>query len=107
VQAKDITLKEVLNAMDAGEAFSMSFITCDHTKGTGGEMITVARARKHDWLSPADRKKQAALQPQGKMIKKDPRHFDNSTRNIMLLNNSDIRKVHIRLIRKFNDRIVL
>lgn len=93
--------------MDAGQVFQISFVTADDQKNTGGELITVARARKHNWLSPADRKKQQQLQPVSSMVKKDPRHFANSTRNIQLLSNSDIRKIHIRLIRTFNHKTVL
>lgn len=93
--------------MDAGQVFQISFVTADHHKNTGGELLHVARARKHAWLSPADRKKQQRLQPTSSMVKKDPRHFENSTRNIQLLSNGDVRKVHIRLIRKFNHRTVL
>lgn len=93
--------------MDSGEEFSISFITCNEAKATGGELITVEKARKHNWLSPEDRKKQALQQPASKIIKKHPRHYENSTRNISLSNNGDIRKVHIRLIRKFNGRTVL
>ena len=102
-----ITLKEALDWMDSGEEFSISFITCDVRKGTGGELIHVEKAVKANWLSPADLKKQAHLQPQSRILKKDPRHFENSTRNIRLVSNSEIRKVHIRLIRKFNGKTVL
>lgn len=93
--------------MDAGQVFQISFITSDDQKGTGGELISVARARKHGWLSPAERKQQQRMQPSSNLLKKDPQHFANSTRNIQLLNNSDIRKIHIRLIRKFNHKTVL
>jgi hypothetical protein len=102
-----ITLKEVLASMDRGEEFSLVFITADQKKNTGGELVEVKKAYKHNWLSPAERKKQQGLQPESQIIKRDPRHYDNSTRNIRLAANGDIRKVHIRLIRKFNGSIVL
>jgi hypothetical protein len=38
-------------------------VTCDHKKEKGGELLEVERARKHNWLSPEERKKQAHLQP--------------------------------------------
>jgi hypothetical protein len=107
VQADTITLKEVLGWMDSGEPFSIAFVTCDQHRGTGGELIEVEKAFKASWLSPADRKKMDKLQPASQMLQRNPRHYENSTRNIVLANNSDIRKLHIRLIRKFNNKIVL
>jgi hypothetical protein len=41
-----ITLKEVLNAMDAGQAFSIAFVTADKRKNTGGEWIDMEKAYK-------------------------------------------------------------
>jgi hypothetical protein len=102
-----ISLKDVLAQMDSGEPFSIVFITCDQRKGTGGEIITVEKAYKQKWLSPEERKQQQLLQPASNIIKKHPRHYENSTRNIRLASNGDIRKVHIRLIRKFNGKTVL
>jgi hypothetical protein len=102
-----IPLKDVLQILDSGEEFSLSFVTCDKHKGKGGELITVERAVKHNWVSPKDRQLKQKLQPESTIILKHPRHYENSTRNIVLLVNGDIRKIHIRLIRKFNGKIVL
>lgn len=94
--------------MDSGVEFGpISFVTCDRRKGKGGELITVEKATKHGWLSPEERRLQEKLQPQSKIILKHPRHYENSTRNILILKNGEIRKLHIRLIRKFNGKIVL
>lgn len=93
--------------MDSGEEFSIAFITCNQHKQTGGELVRVEKACKHNWLSPEDRKKQQLLQPAAAILKKAPRHYENSTRNIRLTSNGDIRKVHIRLIRKFNGAKIL
>ena len=102
-----ITLKEVLAELDSGRKIqSMTFITADSKKETGGELITVENFHKHNWLSPAEFRKQQKLQPKQSMIKKDPRHYENSTRNIALAG-GEIRKVHIRLIRTFNSKTVL
>lgn len=92
--------------MDSGRKFSMSVITCDLRKGTGGELLEIKQAHKHNWLSKDEFKKQQSLQPASQVLKKDPRHYDNSTRNI-ILPGSETRKIHIRLIRKFNGKIVL
>lgn len=37
---------------------------------------------------------------------KMPNHYDNGTRNLMLLDSGEIRKIHIRLIEKFNGKAV-
>lgn len=102
-----ISLKDVLDFMDSGEPFSIAFITCDQKKEKAGELITVDRARKHNWMSPDERRKLEKLQPESQILKKNPRHYENSTRNIMILVNREIRKIHIRLIRKFNGKTVL
>lgn len=85
--------------MDSGQPFELSAVTMQddwlHVRGT-----------KHNWLLPAERERQKALQPAGTIIRKHPRHCENSTRNIRL-ENGEIRKVKIRLIRKFNGQTVL
>ncbi|MGN6293763.1 MAG: hypothetical protein ACTHMV_13550 [Chitinophagaceae bacterium] len=105
---ENITLKEVLAAIDSGKVIDeITFVTYNAQKKTGGELITIRGGRKHNWLSPAEREKIARTQPTSSLIKKDPRHYENSTRNIMILHNREIRKIHIRLIRKFNGKTVL
>lgn len=91
--------------MDSGEPFSLLCITCNRTKKTGGEELFFAEARKHNAVSPLERKQIARAQPKTALIK-DPRHFENSTRNL-ILPNGQIREVHIRLIRQFNGQTVL
>src|SRR5688572_11951011 len=94
VTGQIITLKDVLTEMDSGRKFSISFITCDRHKDTGGELIEVPSAHKHAWLSKEDFKRQQKLQPASVAIKRNPRHYENSTRNI-ILPGSEVRKVHI------------
>jgi hypothetical protein len=102
-----ITLKEVLDAMDAGQPFSIAFVTADRRKNTGGEWIEVEKAYKSGYVDPEARKQMQKLQPASDMIKRAPNHYENSTRNIVIAANSDVRKVHIRLIRKFNGKTVV
>lgn len=103
-----ITLKEVLNWMDEGKPFSLTAITCDDKKQSGGEELIVAQAWKHDHLTYSQRKELRRSQPKtiAQQWMKNPNHYTNSTRNIRF-ENGEIRKVHIRLIRKFNDKTVL
>ena len=91
--------------MDSGEPFSLMAITCDQHKKSGGEEVFFPEARKHNAVSPLERKQIAKAQPKTPLIT-DPRHFENSTRNLVLPN-GQIRKVHIRLIRQFNGQTVL
>jgi hypothetical protein len=98
-----ITLKEVLQMMDNGHRFSISFITADKHKKKGGEWITIADAFKGHERTPQQKISAAASQPKTALLK-HPHHFENSTRNIHLPN-GEVRKVHIRLIRRFNGLI--
>ncbi|OLY92293.1 hypothetical protein SAMN05444008_11559 [Cnuella takakiae] len=102
-----ITLKEVLSWMDSGSTFSIAFITANQRTKTGGELIEIAEGQKSGWQLPEDRKKQEKLQAPSEGVRKAPNHYENSTRNIRIVANNDIRKVHIRLIRKFNGKTVL
>jgi len=101
-----ITLAEVIDKMDAGDVFSIRFVTCDHKKDSGGELVDIYKAVKNGSVKKEHRV-QSSLQPVSRLLLKDPNHFENSTRNIKILNNGEIRKLHIRLIRRFNGRVVL
>jgi hypothetical protein len=102
-----ISLKEVLETMDAGQPFSIAFVTCDQRKQTGGQLIEIEKAYKSGHIFPEERKRMQDIQPASQMIGKAPNHYQNSTRNLLIAKNSEIRKVHIRLIRKFNGKTVL
>lgn len=97
-----ITLKEAIEMMDSGAYFSIDFVTADMRRGTGGEWIHLPRCRKNPRQTKAEKEaeKMRVLRP-----KRDPRHYENSTRNLLLAN-GEIRKVHLRLIRKINGRVV-
>jgi len=109
-----IRLSDVLNLMDQiGDdgkpiSFQMKFVKADRTRGTGGEIIEIPSGRK---VISKDKKGNPVfdLRPKTKAsdpsVKKDPRHWVNATRNI-LLENGEIRKVHIRLIIQFNQQKV-
>ncbi len=103
--AETITFKEALNLLDSGAMFTdMAFVTDDEKRGTGGEWIEIKKGFKHDFVSKKERAMLAKAQPQ-QAVKKNPHHYENSTRNIALPN-GEIRKVSIRLIRRFNGKIV-
>lgn len=105
-----IRLKAVLEKMEEFDhegkpiAFNLKFVTCDRKRGTGGEIIEIVGGRKcvgvRNGKVVYDKRK---IEVQGPT--KDPRHWVNATRNIVLPNGG-IRKVHIRLIIEFNGQKV-
>ena len=109
-----IRLGDVLNQMDQlspddkPPRFQIRFVTADRSLGTGGEIIELFNCCKCVGLNKQGtpvfdlRSKNASS---GSKVKKDPRHWVNATRNI-LLENGKIRKVHIRLIIEFNNQKV-
>jgi hypothetical protein len=100
-----ITLKEMIDSMDAGEKFSLGVRTFNKREDTGGEYISYDECYK----SKLEMNRPAKVtQPQhfAPSFKKDPRHYENSTRNIVVLPEGNIVKVHLRLIRRFNSKVV-
>ncbi len=107
-----IRLSEVLDQMEQLDEFGMpvkfqiKFVTADRKRGTGGEIIEIKDGRKcvgkRKGKVVFDMRKTVSAAPR---IPKDPHHWVNSTRNI-LLPNGLIRTVHIRLIIEFNGKKV-
>jgi hypothetical protein len=100
-----ITLKDVLDWIDTGSPCDLLVITCDAKQNKGGEELGLKKARKHNPVKAASQAAITAAQPKTS-IRRNPNHFENSTRN-MILPNGEIRKIHIRLIRQFNGKIVM
>ena len=100
-----ISLKELIEWMDAGKEFSIGFRTFNDKKQTGGEWIEFEQCVKHNHLTRQELKEKSN-QPKERVFK-NPKHYENSTRNIKLLSNGTLIKVHLRLIRKFNNKTVL
>jgi len=109
-----IRLCDVLNQMDQigpdgkPSKFQIRFVTADRSLGIGGEIIELFNCCKCVGLNKQGspvfdlRTKNSSSDSR---IKKDPHHWINATRNI-LLENGKIRKVHIRLIIEFNNQKV-
>lgn len=98
-----ISLKDVLAIMDKKQPFSIAFITCDKKKNKGGEWIDLPTAQKHASSSLADQRTSNNEQ----RVYKNPKHYDNGTRNLVNCLNGELVKVHIRLIRRFNNKVVV
>jgi hypothetical protein len=106
-----IRLTEVLDHMERLDGnmrpvpFLIKFVTANRKKRTGGEVIEIDKAIKVIGKGK-DGKEIIDLRPNELPSKsKDPRHWINATRNL-LLPNGQIRKIHIRLIIEFNGRKV-
>jgi len=108
-----IRLWDVLEIMDSVDVhgnpvrFQVKYVTANRTTKEGGEIIEMndackcsVRTRKGEEVFPEKRHFQAI-----EKVSKDPRHWVNSTRNI-LLPNGQKRKLHIRLIIEFNHKRV-
>ncbi len=91
--------------MDAGETFSIGFRTCNVLKNTGGEWVALEECKK--FLRKTVAEMTAEHKPHELKLKRDPRHFENSTRNILIISSGQIIKVHLRLIRMFNSKPVI
>jgi len=105
---KFISVKEMINYMRSAAPFSITYVTYDKRRGTGGSVKVVERAV----MLTHNAKEDAAAKissPQALTFSiKNPQHFNNSTLNIRVtaMGNADVRKVHVQLIRKFNGATV-
>ena len=103
-----ITLSEVLRIIDSGAAFSITVTTCDRAKGTGGQLRhwPVAQlCRLADM--PANLLKRNGIRSTAGIDRRNPNHHDNKTRNLLMPQTGEIRKIHIKLINYFNNKTVL
>jgi len=99
-----ISLAEVLTAMDSGEPFSIGFRTCNVKKGTGGEWLEFPQCKKYKAKTKAEQYAEAHTPNKAR---RDPKHFENSTRNIVVIPSGEIVKIHLRLIILFNSKTVI
>ena len=108
-----IRLWDVLEIMDSFDGdgkpvrFQVKFVTANRLERTGGEIIELKDAQKCSVRTTKGKEIFAAKKnfPSNEQVSKDPRHWVNSTRNI-LLPNGQKRKLHIRLIIEFNNKKV-
>lgn len=96
---KTITLNEVLHRIKAGERFDLEYVSADKKRGTGGQLkvltaCMITRLGKTQSAPGADK-----IEP---VRGKAPRHYENGTLNIQILGTREVRKIHPRLITKFN-----
>lgn len=108
-----IRLWDVLEIMDSMDGhgkpirFQVKYVTANRSTKEGGDMIELKDACKCSVRTKQGKEIFAERKnfPVNAMVSKDPRHWSNSTRNI-LLPNGQKRKLHIRLIIEFNNKKV-
>ncbi len=91
--------------------FDLVVWSFSETRGLGGEELCYTNVCLNDVKSKAEPKVQAAFRREKPVIitdasAKNPNHWDNKTRNIRL-QNGQIRKIHIRFIKSFNQAQIL
>ena len=107
-----IRLGDALDQMDQTDQdgkpipFQIKFVTANRKLLEGGDIVELPVARKcigkRQGKVIFDKRDKKAVSSHNDSISRDPRHWKNSTRNL-LLPNGQIRKVHIRLIIEFNN----
>jgi hypothetical protein len=104
-----ILMNDVLNEMDSGKPFKMSFVTADRKKGTGGELKEVINWAKVMGIDDDDRLAGQIVRSGSKSNTRKPDHFRHRTFNIYNPNDphAHIVKVHWRLILFFNNKRVI
>ena len=92
----------------SGQPFSITYITYDKKRGSGGAVKSVERAVLCTHVKGDDNTARVSNPVTLNYSIKNPNHFNNSTLNIRVVagGQADIRKVHVQLIRKFNGATV-
>jgi len=104
-----IPLKDALKLMDRLDhksrpiPFSITFVTADRRRNTGGELKEISGGilSKHNKNLPMHMRRVDGFGGSRK-----PASYENSTRNVQAPDGS-ITKVHIRLLKKFNGHTII
>jgi len=98
-----IALSDVLQQMNKVDPkgmpipFDLEVCTYNRFQKKGGERLSLKQVIIH---------KQKHVKKPVKDKTKIPNHYENSTRNVMIVSSGEIRKIHIRLIERFNGKAV-
>jgi hypothetical protein len=113
MNATFIRLWDILQIMDSLDGqgkpvrFQVKYVTANRSEGTGGEIIELKHACKCSVRTSQGKEIFPAKKAftADERVTKNPNHWVNSTRNI-LLPNGQKRKLHIRLVIEFNNKKV-
>jgi hypothetical protein len=100
-----IHLKDALAEMKKPEPFSLSYVTCDQHRRTGGEIMKLEKVLLSHNENMSEELGFAAPEKGTSGRTRRPRHREHATRNV-ILPNGKIRKFHIRLMLQFNGKKV-
>jgi hypothetical protein len=102
---KIIHLKDAMSGMETENPFSITFVTCDTNRKTGGDMIKLENVILSFHQKNARELGFEKSELPVTEFSKNPNHYTNATRNV-LLQNGMRRKFHIRLLLEFNGQKV-
>lgn len=105
---KLIPLSDVLKQMDSKKVIdSISFVTAHKRNGTGGEIINLKKVVQTGNYNRGRANRSASEKVDVKPMERNPEHYKNQTRNLIMSGSSQTRKCHIRLITEFNGKQVI
>ena len=88
--------------------FSITFITADRTRNTGGEIINISEAQKCVGKQSGSVLYATPVNASStNSVARDPHHRENETRNIFIPISGQVRKVHLRLITQLNGKKII
>lgn len=116
-----IEVQQMLREMETGIIFNIIYVTYDRQRKKGGKVITHQEAKLHraaDALAASAEVHQRPLSIaektallQSASTTRSPHHGEHYTRNVVLMQHghttSQIRKIHIPLVVKFQGKIVV
>ena len=111
-----IYLNEVLQTMSTLDAngfavpFSISFRTLNRNSKTGGKLINYPKAKlviKEENKNINSLQSLRTVNTRKTTIQRNPNHWENKTRNIKVLPQGNIKKIHINHIIEFNNKTVV
>ena len=101
-----IQLTEVIDHLDSGMPFSMTYVKADRKTGIGGEI-----RRVQNWVKCELDSVPETILRRNKLVQfaaeKNPHHSEHKTRNIMDPATRTIKKIHLRLITEFQGKRVI
>lgn len=102
---KIIHLKDAMEEMQGENPFSITYVTCDTNRKTGGEIMKLDNVILSFNQNNAGKLGFEKPELPVTEFSKKPKHYSNATRNV-LLQNGMRRKFHIRLLLEFNGQKV-
>lgn len=102
-----ILLTDMISAMGKGNPFDIEYVTADTRRGTGGKLVS----HRHVVLSNKMGRSNTGIGLAEPRKSKNPNHSAHSTFNIYVPSEQNarerVKKVHLRLVTRFNGMEVL